>query len=96
MRWFNWFLKSPFSGWLALAAMTAISVIIWQWKDMEARAARCDGREEIRGQLEQLTDRVIENLEEAADESIRNIRQGSDPCLDAPMPDDIVGSLQSE
>ena len=96
MPWFTAFLLSRSSGWLAVTLLACIAAAGWYIKDLQIDAARCEGKEEIRGQLEQLTDRVVEDIKDETDEKIRTLNQTSDACLDAELPESIVDGLRAD
>lgn len=94
--WFSAFLFSRASGWLAVVLLGALTATGWWIKNLQIDAARCVGKEEIRGQLEELTDRVVEDIEEEADEKIRALRQDTETCLDTRLPDAVIDSLRDD
>lgn len=96
MPWFAAFLLSRASGWLAIALLSIVVALGWYIKDLQIQGARCEGKEEIRGQLEELTDRVVEDIEEETDEKIRALRQDPQECLDSDMPDGLYDSLRAD
>ena len=96
MPWFTAFLLSRTSGWLAMVLLAGVVAGGWYIKNLQIEAARCEGKEEIRGQLEELTDRVVEDIEEETDEKIRVLRQDTEACLDARLPDAVLDSLRDD
>jgi len=94
MPWFTAFLLSRTSGWLAMVLLAGVVAGGWYVKNLQIEAARCEGKEEIRGQLEELTDRVVDDIAEDTDEKIRAIRQDPEACLDAKLPESVRDGLR--
>lgn len=96
MGWFSMFLMSRASGWLAVVALAALSALGWYIQDLKIDAARCAGQDDIRGQLEVLTDKVVKDIDEHEDANVRAVREASGPCLGERVPDVIVDGLRDD
>lgn len=93
--WFQGFLFSRASGWLAVILLGAASGLLWYIQDLRVRAARYDAVEEIRPQVEELTRKVVKEISRREDESIEELREAEGPCLAERAPDAVIDSLRS-
>jgi hypothetical protein len=91
----KWLATRAASFWIASVAGIALTVAVGYVQQLRVKAARCQGQEDIREQVERLTDRVVKNIEETTDDQIRAIRQTPDQCADLPVPDVVIDSLRS-
>jgi hypothetical protein len=95
-HFFTRFLLSKASGWLAVLFLSIIGGLGWYIKNLQLEAARCEGQEEIRAQLEELTGRVIKDVEEDTDDKIRNVRRDPEDCLDSNLPESVLNGLRND
>ena len=94
MAWLTKFLMSRASGWLSIIFASAVVAGIVYIQELRISAARCTGQEDMRGQLQILTDRVVEQIDENEDAQIKALREMEDACLQQRAPDELIDGLR--
>lgn len=100
------FLTSKFSGWIGILGLllslglgTFVTKQVWDYKELQRKAAYCEGRLHAAKQVKQLQDRVIKDSKQGAEEVIDEIEQikeeqttpeGPSGCAAERVPDAIL------
>ena len=85
-----WLATRAASGWIAAVAAALIGLGVWQIQQLRVEAAQCKGRLSVQGQLDKLTERVVEQIEDETDETLDRIEDlADDGCLDRVVPDGV-------
>lgn len=97
VRFFARFLTSRFSGYLALVLALIITPItgkiIWEYKELQRKAAYCEGQLAAQLNVQSLQKRVTDSIDKARDEVISDveaIKAEPDGCAAERAPDSVL------
>lgn len=76
------FLTSRFSGWLSIVMLVAslglgftTTTLVWKYKELQRRAAFCDGKLSNMEAIRELQDKVIEDSREHVKETVDELEE---------------------
>lgn len=84
-----WLATRAASFWIAAIMGTVIAVSVGWIQELRVRAAICGTTLTQQNRIDELTERVIETIEEKNDERMERLDEAADECLDRVVPDGL-------
>ena len=85
-----WLATRQATAWVAAVLLAVIALGVGYVQQLRVEAARCQGRESVQAQLDDLTDKVVKGIRKETKEAVSEIEDlADDGCLDRPVPDSL-------